>query len=406
MKKFLLLLVVPLLCIGITFAQSLNGIDIDGILVNYGMSTIDDVYNNNPELQAAGITKEDGLGAVLDYYAGQGVDVGTLAGKLGMTSGQLTAAIGNMRSTVDSYQGTIDVVNGTMDDIAKVFCGVVPNLATMTNVYPDAYIGQLWGLPPHFALGLLNVSATMMDVKPVKAALDAIGGAGTSSAIPTDYLALPTLAFDIRLGGIILPFDFGVGINVLNKGMLGGVAGIFGAKETVDSMFDDYGLNVDFLTVALDFRYNILKEGVFRPNISVGGGYTYLGGAIGANVSGISVDFAYKTHMVYLSAQVSKKILFITPYIGAKLSTEYVRVDWSYGLDVLEPLNKILEASGEAPIPLSYGNTVKKPFFTHFIPQLYGGIGINLFVIRLNTAVSYDIARNLPSASVSLRFQL
>lgn len=447
MKKYISLLALTMFCGFISaFAQNTN-IDASGVDLSQYTTT-----STSTEVDASQIPEGLDIGSILsdpsqldsiledygitqdqidEYFESEGVESGDYDALMdkylekydGDVEKLLTEEFGLPADTLDSLVELnttvgdfIGPVNTAFDETAKVFLNVVPNMATMVNVYPDAWIGSLIGLPPHFAGGI-NFGATALYVEPIQTLL---GPDGLNVVDLSDILAntngnllLPTIAADLRIGGIILPFDFGVGLNILNKSMLDQIGEMASVSDYTQMLY------VDFLTVNGDFRYALLKEGIVRPAISVGGGYTYLKGEIGAHVKNgnnenvAGLGFAYQTHLAYIQAQVSKKILFITPFAGVKFATDFTKVDWNYGIEgeigsFIEAYNNMVEKAGksEYSIPLAYSGTVQNHMFSRVIPQVYGGFGISLFVIKLNTVIGYDFYNQLPSAAFSLRVQI
>lgn len=254
-----------------------------------------------------------------------------------------------------------------IEDLAKT----APSAAVNQNIYADAYIGKLIpSIPPHFAVGV-NTSFSILDISGLK---KAASGLGISLDLQDDFV-LPTFTLDARIGGLFLPFDLGVS---------------FMTFPTFD--FGN-GMKMDFLAWGADLRWALMQQSLIKPNISIGIGYYHNAGSIEISDSDSRAGIAYKVNTLALSAQVSKTFFIITPFIGGRvvMSDADSSYDWSASV---------------ASVNTGDSGSYKKEFgdFNQF--NLYGGLSINIFVVRLTPSVSYDFANDIITATFSARVQL
>ena len=92
--------------------------------------------------------------------------------------------------------------------------GALPLNSTIGLNWSDAYIGQLFEMPPHFGVGL-TVGVSTIPYSAIVGVLDTFGIKGDLESEPGfQYiqqfgLPFPAYAFDARIGGFIFPFDLG-----------------------------------------------------------------------------------------------------------------------------------------------------------------------------------------------------
>ena len=409
MKKFLaLLFIIPVISISLVVAQ-----DISSILQQYGIS--DEQIQQAMEAASASsgqsITTTDQL---MQYYIDKYEDATGNTFDMDKFLNEATGGAIDM-STYKQYSDKLNTaassVNSALDSLSASLVKSLPSMLSMINIYPDSYIGQLIGLPPHFAAGI-NTAFALVDISSMSSSLMSAAGnfgidTSSFSNIPS-YLPLPIITADLRIGGVILPFDLGVSVVALNKGMMTPLANAAGIGSYLDNA------TVNFLTLNGDFRYCVMKEGVIKPEISVGGGYTYSKGDLGYNYNDmLAMGFNYSTHIFYLDAQVSKKILFVTPFVGAKLMTDVTKVKYNWGVtgeteEYITSYNNMLSTVGYSDYALSLANSgeTSTKFFSRVMPQVYGGIGFSIFVVKINTVVGYDFYTKTPSGAINLRIQI
>ncbi len=295
-------------------------------------------------------------------------------------------------------------------DFAEGVASALPLNAAIGLNWSDAYIGNF----PHFGLGL-TVGAAAVPWSAFEKVDSMLGGDISSeySAIKDYGAPIPAIAVEGRIGGFILPFDVGVKVGFLPDG----------SKALLPS-----GVTADYLMFGGDVRYALLKGGAVMPKLMVGAGYTYLKGSVGMAdaVAGSSFDvggyeiesttsdltFDWEASVIDLKAQISKGFLVLTPYLGVGASLAVaeagggldgkVTVD---GADATPAQIAAIEAiTGEDFDP-------NKGFFVTSSEngwsfRLYGGVSVNLWILKVDLTGMYNLVSGNYGASVSGRIQL
>ncbi|MDR3160912.1 MAG: hypothetical protein LBU28_04785, partial [Spirochaetaceae bacterium] len=171
----------------------------------------------------------------------------------------------------------IDAIEGYLDDLAGDFAtGLAFN--SSLGLWSDAYIGSIIDAPPHFGVGI-NAGVTTVKSKAFTGLLDELGESGSSVTDLIDNFGIPIPAalISARIGGFTLPFDVGL------KGMY---------LPSI-SLAD---INFNYAVFGVDVRYALLEDKGILPDLSVGLGYTYVGGGIGLSIGeSQSITFTGKT---------------------------------------------------------------------------------------------------------------
>ena len=201
------------------------------------------------------------------------------------------------------------------------------------------------------------------------------------SSIPNE-IVLPSFALEGRIGGFILPFDIG-----FRGGML--------PKTTLK------GIGINFLNFGADIRYSLLKDKLVMPGISLGIGYYHTSGAIsymfnpaqlatveipagyGVDDQELKIDFA--TNVIEAKAQVSKNLIFVTPYLGAAVS-----------MAMTESTYKLINETNNV-------STKNKP--TTGV-RVYGGTSFNVMILKIDVSGMYNVLSKNWGANLGLRVQL
>lgn len=296
--------------------------------------------------------------------------------------------------SVGEFNKRADEISGGFDDFAEQLAISVPQAATQQNVWADAYIGQLISIPPHLGGGV-NVGLTHIDTSGLKNAIDALGLADIDIK---DSYYFPVFTADLRIGGVLLPFDFDIAVMKTGKMSTSG----FGAD-----------LSVDLLTVGMDVRYALFKGGLVMPKISVGAGYFYNQGTFGVSSDYADANIDYKVHTMYAQAQISKTFLFITPFVGLRglVSKCDNSWDWAFSgkyVGEIENINNSLENKAKLRDSGSYKTDSFD--FNAIQPQIFAGVGVNFFVLDFTLSVTADLRHiadsGLWSGAASLRLSL
>ena len=225
---------------------------------------------------------------------------------------------------------TLSVFSNASDSVAKVSQGledfsvqlfdVIPNVAMQQGVWPEAWIGKVFpSVPPHFGVGL-SFGAAELPIAGLNKALSALNGVAgaTGASLPTleDNLVFPTFTADARVGGVFLPFDIGMSF-----------------MRLPNLKFDN--ITFDFLAIGGSLRYAILEDKIIIPAVSVGMGFMYNKGFVQVKVEDSAyVRSDFQTTSIFFEAQVSKKILFLVPFLGFRGLIAESTNDWEWQYNV------------------------------------------------------------------------
>ena len=318
-------------------------------------------------------------------------------------------------------------VFGTSADIDKAFesftdkmTEVLPETTTQLGVWSDAYIGKLFpSAPPHFGVGV-TVAGTFINTEEFSSTVETIVNEinGKAPGASQDFnfsipntIPLPAYSINARIGGIILPFDVGV----------------YGSYLKVNSLkFEDFTGAITYYSFGGDIRYAVVKGSTLLPKISVGAGYIYTHMALGAEGSstytsdlsahGLSstssvtanadMNTNFDLHTLFAQVQVSKKFFILTPYAGirAYVTSSKSHYDYTY--------SSTYEAGAlSGDVPNGSGGDEHDYNSDGFAwgkiqPQLYGGLGLNIFFFDCTLGGCWNPRNNLWSANVSARLKL
>lgn len=273
-----------------------------------------------------------------------------------------------------AFSDDLSDLNTCINNFRDELNAVIPNAATQTNVYADAWIGKFVpSLPMHFAAGI-DGGITKFDISELKKAGEIVHITNMPSS-----LLFPTINANAKIGGIFLPFDIGFSIFYFNS-------------KDLNSIFKN--LDIDFFTVSGNLRWAILQGKGICPKWSIGAGYYYSKGSIGKSNGDSSIKFSYVTQTFVAETQVSKTFLFVTPFIGfrAIFCNSDITCNWNSSLGV----NGIFIGEQHD----------KQKMFSNFTPQLFGGVGITIGLFEIDVNGSYDFKHSVWSAGTSLRFQM
>ncbi len=328
-----------------------------------------------------------------------------------------------------SFKDVSDTVNNTMNSMADYLFDTLSAGQVGQHQYAHAYIGQL--IPgPHLGIGLFNLGLTTLNVSPLLNAIDSVselmsdaqsqtGSESSSSESITDALKetsvgallykyqkipLPTITADIRLGGIILPFDVGVTATVLNTDWFG-------------STISDAGFNLSYWSLGGDVRYALLKDLPLGFTVSATGGFyhtTLKMNLDSETLGGIGAGLDANINTVSVGAQASAKLLIFVPYVGARALFTFGDVDWGINIDWSKMLSSSSSSTDDAQaaatqaliaafLPSGFSNTVSYGMFERIRPQIYGGFALDMGPIDLTFGASYTFVSNVLGAQTSLR---
>lgn len=319
-------------------------------------------------------------------------------------------------------------VKPAFEQFAQDVANSLPFNSSIGLGWSDAYIGQF----PHFGIGV-TAGATAIPADSVKTVTSAL-----SITLPSEFsyaekygFPVPAYTFDARIGGFGIPFDIGVKVGYV-------------PPDAMQKM--GLPVSLDYLLVGADFRFALLKDKGFVPALSLGAGYTFMKGSL--SVPGLmsgpltlgnfqvpdgsggydihtleltdpSVNFSWDTNAIEVKAELSKNLLIFTPHLGAGASFSFGShagggLQSSLLIDGLTPtqdeINQIIQAfkdAGKTPPDLTTtGIIVKKAAPVGWGARVFGGLSVNLFVLRLDLCGMYNIMSNSLGGSANVRVQL
>ncbi len=300
-------------------------------------------------------------------------------------------------------------VKGDFEGFAGDVSKSLPFASTMGLNWSSAYIGKL----PNFGVGL-SAGIAMVPTTSIAALASQLGATSLASDLERYQhlgLPLPAALAELRVGGLVLPFDLGFKV-----GFIPGAAKL--------SAFLPHGMSVSYLLVGVEARYQLVNEGFWIPQVSVGLGYNhYQGGLVIPTGSGSvtvaslpdgsslvftdpDINFNWSSNSVDATIEVSKTLFYLlTPYLGAGLS-----LGWSSaGGGLSSPVS--WNGPGAAQIDQYFTNLTNNAFTisaasTNLVPRLYGGFSVNLFVVRVDLTGMYNLSDGLLGATLGTRLQL
>lgn len=283
--------------------------------------------------------------------------------------------------TLSVFATPADKVSQGLEDFSIQLFDVIPNVALQQGVWPEAWIGNIFpSAPPHFGLGL-SFGAAELPIDGLNKALSQFNEVSGGASFPSlgDSLAFPTFTADARVGGVFLPFDIGMSF-----------------MRLPNMKFDN--VTFDYLTIGGSLRYAILQDKIIIPAVSVGMGFMYNKGYVEVKVEDSAfVRSDFETTSIFFEAQVSKKILFLVPFLGFRGVMAQSTNSWAWEYNAT--------FDGYTVGQVEKG-TVNRGFGDRFHPQLFGGIGFDIFMFHANLSASYDFVSSIWGANLGLRFQM
>ena len=285
-----------------------------------------------------------------------------------------------------------------LEDFANTFADFIPRATTQTDLWADAHIGNILPLSglPHLGGGL-----TFGGVLVPTDFMSVFGDAFTDPIPSWESFPIPATSLDLRAGGIILPFDLGIHLMALDS------------YEA-----DFYGVDVEItssLVFGADVRFAILQEGVILPAISLGVGYTYASGdfnlssqnVLPTNITSLFSDAAmsmhleYTTHIYSLTAQVSKKILLLTPFVGAKaIAQQGEYIGWGEYQEISGITHEVDDFSFEKTFSFDDLANSNIKF------SVFAGVGVDFLIFQTTIGANYDFSDQSWAGSISLHVKI
>ncbi len=261
---------------------------------------------------------------------------------------------------------------------------------------------------PRFGVGL-SVSAVTLPSDAFKQVATELG-----VTLPDEigeYVPLPGYAIDARMGIPFLPIDVGAKLGYMTPGM-------------GDALESATGVSAEYLLAGMEVRYPILKGNLLMPALSIGAGYTYLNGSVAMSAGSTGLDtinfpggeeislsdpdvqFAWKTHALDFNAQVSKGLLFLTPYLGAGYSYGWsqagggAKSDITYVTGTKESIENNYDITIDDQGFLVYSGTNGGSL------RAYGGVSFNLFILKLDVNAQYNFMTQSIGGGLNARIQI
>ncbi|MBR6153129.1 MAG: hypothetical protein IKQ43_01695 [Treponema sp.] len=319
-------------------------------------------------------------------------------------------------------------VSEGLTDFANEVMVAAPEAATQMNVWQEAHIGNLYpSIHPHFGGGL-SLGGTAINMKGFKAAAEEIGqdfnalstfwsslGGGTHDDIEfgsiPDKFFLPTASLDLRIGGFVLPFDFGIFVIMTNPNIfalhLDDPSSIYNMSQAIKFSFLGFDGSIDYFSIGGDFRIRLFEENGFIPMVSVGAGYAYTKGIvkvhtdqenqIGAYTLNTAMDlgFGYQTQVIFIQGQVSKDLSLLHLFAGVRGILSNTTTDWKWSVDSRDETNTISISDSDSGCVTSTGlselHQDGKWDFSGIQPQIFAGCGFNLTKVQLTLSLCADV---------------
>lgn len=318
--------------------------------------------------------------------------------KAGVNSSQIQSALDTVNDKYDDFMdeyGISNPYNTVVDgvgDFCDNLCDTIPNTQTLQNLWAQSWIGYL--IPGvHFGLGV-NAGVAMLDIEPLINVAEAL--TMDVGDLP-DKLVFPTATLDARIGGFILPFDIGFTFSTIDTSDIGAL------DDAIDPCCFEY------FSIGGDLRYRLVDAGskLFNARVSASLGGYFTKGSVNVEDCGSSVDMDFKSTTLFVGAQASAKALCFVPFLGGRLALTKTKVEWDANADWNEILgddSDISDVMSWGILPTHFGDDSDSGWKVR--PQIYGGIGFDLFVVDLTISGSYDFVSGIPGGAVSLRLSI
>jgi hypothetical protein len=283
---------------------------------------------------------------------------------------------------------------GELEKNAKNFNAEIthnlPLYAGLGLNWSDAYIGQLLSVHPHFGLGV-SMGFSASNFGSYKALMNSFNLNTTGF----DALAIPAALLELRLGGLVLPFDMGFKIGKFNNISTG-------------MLIPSDNFNRDILFFGTDIRAALSKGAGLPPKISLGFGYNYFSGVFtnhmknGLNeflIDGGEKLFAndpdlslyWEISSLDLKLQISKTLLVFTPYLGAAASFYWARTGYKLEGAPLnytgswQTINDAFYSAGISGITIDPAKSFSSEITgNNFSTRVFGGFSFNIFLFKLD----------------------
>ncbi len=289
---------------------------------------------------------------------------------------------------------------------------IAASLATDSTIgsdWSDAYVGGF----PHFGVGLAT-GATFVNVASAST-LFATMGAAMPSAFSKYGIPIPAAVATLKIGIPFLPLDIGVKAGYI-------------PPSIGKTLLCDTGVDANYQNIGIQIRYALMKQNALLPNVSIGVAYDYQQGSLSAptgigsqslSYGGYSVtmtnpnlDLGWTSSTFDFTAQVSKKLLFLVPYIGAGYTVGSSTVTGGLDSDIstnyptgINGLANYIEANGGTAPDFSSGGFSYSVVSDSPVFRVYGGLSFRIFILDFDVQALYvPVSRDL-GASFTTRLQ-
>ena len=329
---------------------------------------------------------------------------------------------------------TIEDLQSGVEQFSQSMASPLQFNSTLGLNWSDAYIGQLFALPPHFGVGvsagftsipLDALSGMMSFVMPgndpdsgIKDLLDGVMPEELASYISFPF---PSYTLEARLGGFGASFDIGAKYSFFEPQVI---------SEQIDKFLPGIiPIDFNYMLAGADIRFALFNPKAVPIKLSIGIGFNYLKGGIstklndtltyyfdanGSNnsltVTNPEVDLIWETKTIEAKAQLSFPLLVVTPYVGIGASYGWSEIGYSITEKVY--VNGAAIENQYIDVLMDEGLDITPRGFSSIMDvnginlRAFGGISINLFVIMFDATVLYNISDKSLGAQVGIRFQL
>jgi len=290
---------------------------------------------------------------------------------------------------------SISAVQDAAADVSSTMARSLPLNASLGLNWSDAHIGRFFpSIPPSFGIGA-SFGMTSIDLSPINDLASLFG----FDAVPSwNRMPFPGYTVEGRIGGFFLPFDVGFKIGYLPP--VGGNS-----------------FNLHYFLVGADIRYAVLDVPIL-PTISVGIGFNHLRGGIGGNIgtpleithnggsitiNPTEVNLNWSTRSLDFRVQASRSFFIITPYLGIGASYAWSTAGYEVSANITGDLAGINLVDHVDATDTGISSSISNNAFGL---RLFGGLSINMAVVRLDFTGLYSLLDNNFGASIGFRFQL
>ena len=164
-----------------------------------------------------------------------------------------------------------------------------------------------------------------------------------------------------------------------------------------------------FVSYGADVRLALIQENVILPAFSIGVGYTHTEGTfdftakqiISLNNKSVRSYVDFNTDIYTASLQVSKKILFLTPFAGAKAYVQNGTYSYSGRYENIDGHTHTI-----SPVSFDREFSFDNPSFDNVKWSVFAGLGVDFLIIQTTAGVSYDINDKTWAGSVSIHLKI